>query len=189
MNWYRCEIREVLESLGSSPEGLAAGEAAKRLEQDGPNELKGKKKRTQLAMLLDQFKDFMIIVLIVAAVVSGLIGEPMDTIAIVVIVVLNAVIGFTQEYRAEKAMAALKKMAAPSAVVVRGGVTSTIPAVDLVPGGIVLIEVGRVVPADLRLAEAVQLKVEEAPLTGESVPVEKTTKVLHEKDLPPGDRK
>ena len=188
MNWYRCEIREVLESLGSSPEGLAAGEAAKRLEQYGPNELKEKKKRTRLAMLLDQFKDFMIIVLIVAAVVSGLIGEPMDTIAIVVIVVLNAVIGFTQEYRAEKAMAALKRMAAPSAVVIRDGGSVRVMAADLVPGDIVVLEAGSVVPSDLRLMEAVRLKVEEAPLTGESVPVEKQARTLRERDLPIGDR-
>src|SRR3990172_3807567 len=188
MNWYRCEIREVLESLGSSPEGLAAGEAAKRLEQYGPNELKEKKKRTQLAMLLDQFKDYMIIVLIVAAVVSGLIGEPMDTIAIVVIVVLNAVIGFTQEYRAEKAMAALKRMAAPSAVVIRDGGSVRVMAADLVPGDIVVLEAGSVVPSDLRLMEAVRLKVEEAPLTGESVPLEKQARALRERDLPIGDR-
>ena len=189
MHWHQQEAREVMESLGSSLKGLSHDEAASRLEEYGPNELREKKKRTPLMMLLDQFKDFMIIVLIAAAVISGVIGERSDTIAIVVIIVLNAVIGFVQEYRAEKAIAALKKMASPSAVVVRGGVPSTVQAFELVPGDIVRIEAGRVVPADIRLLEAARLKVDEAALTGESVPVDKHERPLHEKDLPLGDRK
>jgi len=131
----------------------------------------------------------MILVLIVAAVISGFIGEVTDTLAIIVIVVLNAVVGFMQEYKAEKAMAALKKMAAPTATVMRGGLPAHIPAVHLVPGDIVILESGRVVPADIRFLEAVQLKMEEAALTGESVPVEKHTKPLHDEMLPLGDRK
>ncbi len=188
--WYRMAVSEVFEKLATDPErGLTAEEARTRLERYGPNELEEKKKRTPFMMFLDQFRDFMIIVLIVAAVVSGVIGEVSDTIAIVVIVVLNAVIGFVQEYRAEKAIAALKKMAAPSALVVRGGRSLNIPASELVPGDIVLLEAGRVVPADMRLIEAARLKVEEAALTGESVPIEKHEQVLKEKDLPLGDRK
>ncbi len=128
-------------------------------------------------IFLDQFKDFMILVLIAAAVISGIIGEPSDTMAIMVIVVLNAVIGFIQEFRAEKAMAALKKMAASHAVVLRDHQPTQIPASRIVPGDIVLLEAGNVVPADLRLIEGFQLKVEEAALTGESVPVEKQTAV------------
>ena len=140
-------------------------------------------------MFLDQFKDFMILVLIAAALVAGVIGEPSDTIAIAVIVLLNAVLGFIQEYRAEKAMAALKKMAAPAATVIRDGKPDTIPADQLVPGDLVLLEAGNVVPADIRLRETFQLRTEEAALTGESLPVGKQTEALPDKDLSIGDRK
>jgi Ca2+-transporting ATPase len=158
------------------------------MEQYGPNELKETKKKTPLMMFLDQFKDFMIMVLIAAALISGLIGEVSDTIAIVVILVLNAVIGFVQEYRAEKAMEALKKLASASAVVLRSGIHSHVFSSDLVPGDVVVLEAGNVVPADLRLVEAARLKVEEAALTGESVPSEKHTKPLPDGAIPLGDR-
>ena len=189
MSWHLKEYDVIMEELGSSLSGLSREEVDRRLEEYGPNLLKEKKKKSLFAMFLDQFKDFMIIILLAAAVISGLIGDAADTIAIIVIVVLNAVIGFVQEYRAEKALAALKKMSAPSAVVVREGAHETVPAFALVPGDIVLLEAGNVVPADMRLLEAAQLKCEEAALTGESAPVEKHTSVLHEKDLPLGDRK
>ncbi len=119
--WHRLGIDEALKQLGSSPSGLTPAEAGLRLEQHGPNELVEKKKKTLFMMFLDQFKDFMILVLIAAAIISGIIGEASDTIAIIVIVVLNAVIGFVQEYRAEKAMAVLRKMAAQYALVMRDG--------------------------------------------------------------------
>ncbi|MFH0813858.1 MAG: cation-translocating P-type ATPase [Pseudomonadota bacterium] len=189
MRWHQREVNEATESLGSSLQGLSSEEIQRRLGQYGPNELREKKKKTLVVMFLDQFKDFMIMVLIAAAIISGFIGEMSDTIAIVVIVALNAVIGFMQEYRAEKAMAALKKMAAPSATVIRNGMPATIDASDIVPGDIVMLEAGRIVPADMRLIEAVQLKVEEAALTGESVPAEKHIKALHDEFLPIGDRK
>lgn len=140
-------------------------------------------------MFLDQFKDFMILVLIAAAIISGIVGGAADTIAIIVIVVLNAVIGFIQEYRAEKAMALLRKMAAHSALVMRDGNPVTIPASQLVPGDIVLLEAGQIVPADLRVIETARLKVEEATLTGESLPVEKIVNPLHDEHLSIGDRK
>jgi len=140
-------------------------------------------------MFLDQFKDFMILVLIAAALVAGVIGEPADTIAIAVIVLLNAVLGFVQEYRAEKAIAALKKLSAPSANVIRNGRVESIPAERLVPGDMVLMEAGNVVPADIRLMKAVRLQIDEAALTGESVPVEKDTAALRETNLSLGDRK
>lgn len=187
--WHRKDIEEIFRELRTSIKGLSSEEARRRLQGYGPNELKEKKKRTAFTMFLDQFKDFMILVLIGAAVVSGIIGEPSDTIAIIVIVILNAVIGFVQEYRAEKAMAALKKMASPFATVIRDGNTMNRPSSELVPGDIVLLEAGNVVPADLRLIEAVQLRIEEAALTGESVPVEKSTSPLKEEHLPIGDRK
>ncbi len=119
--WHRLGIDETLKQQGSSASGLTPAEADLRLEQHGPNELTEKKKKTLFMMFLDQFKDFMILVLIAAAIISGVIGEASDTIAIIVIVVLNAVIGFVQEYRAEKAMALLRKMAAQYALVIRDG--------------------------------------------------------------------
>ncbi len=189
MQWHRIESEEVLKELDTSRSGLSGAEARRRLGEYGPNELVEKKKKGPLEMFLDQFKDFMILILIAAAVISGVIGETKDTIVIIVIVILNAVVGFVQEYRAEKAMAALKKMAALTATVVRDGQAVDIPASELVPGDIVILEAGKIVPADMRLIEAVRLKVEEAALTGESVPVEKETAALQDEDLPLGDRK
>jgi len=187
-----CHILEtdnIVKQLNSSLDGLTNDEARKRLNEYGPNELMEKKKKTAIAMFLDQFKDFMILILIGAAVISGFIGELSDTIAIIVIVVINAVIGFIQEYRAEKAMDALKKMAAYTATVIRDGVHTSIAASELVPGDIVVLEAGRIVPADMRLLETFNLKVEEAALTGESIPVEKQCDALSDKSLPLGDRK
>ncbi|HAK88332.1 MAG TPA: calcium-translocating P-type ATPase, PMCA-type [Nitrospiraceae bacterium] len=186
---HRKNIDEAVTALKSSLSGLSSEEASRRLEQYGPNELKEKKKKTMFMMLLDQFKDFMILVLIAAAVISGIVGEASDTIAIIIIVVLNAVIGFVQEYRAEKAMEALKKMAAPSAVVMRDAMPSTVPASNIVPGDIVVLEAGNIVPADLRIIESAMLKTEEAALTGESLSVEKHTRSIDEENLPLGDRK
>lgn len=139
-------------------------------------------------MFLDQFKDFMIIVLIGAAIISGSMGKVVDTLAIAAIILLNAIIGFIQEYRAEKAMHALKQMAAPEVVAMRDGMPHNVPSVELVPGDIVLLEAGRIVPADLRVIDASQLKLEEAALTGESFPVEKFTDPLDEESVPLGDR-
>ena len=189
MHWHQQTIDDVAEKLNTSPHGLSSGEAVRRLGEYGPNELREKKKKTPFMMFLDQFKDFMILVLVAAAVISGVIGEPADTIAIVVIVILNAVIGFIQEYRAEQAMAALKKMSAPIAAVLREGRLTEAAAAQLVPGDVVLLEAGRIVPADMRLIEAAQLRTEEAALTGESLPVTKSTKALHDAALPLGDRK
>lgn len=189
MRWHQQEVNEVLGALNSSLQGLSSTAIPERLVKYGPNELKEKQKRTLFMMFLDQFKDFMIIVLIVAAIISGIIGEPADTIAIIVIVVLNAVVGFIQEYRAEKAMAALKKMAAPTATVIREGMPSTVPTAQIVPGDIVILEAGKIIPADMRVIESAQLKVEEAALTGESVAIEKHAKHLHDEHLPIGDRK
>lgn len=189
LDWHLLNPDEVMGRLQASDSGLSEEEVRKRLEHFGPNELIEKKGKSLLMMFLDQFKDFMILVLIAAAVVAGIIGEPSDAIAIAVIVLLNAVLGFVQEYRAEKAMAALKKMAALSATVFRGGRPEKIEASQLVPGDQVLLEAGQVVPADIRLTEVVQLRIEEATLTGESVPVEKQTEALPEENLSLGDRR
>jgi len=189
MDWHQRDSHEIIEELGSSPNGLSPGEAHKRLLQYGPNELEVRKRKSPFVMFLEQFKDFMIIVLLAAAFISGFIGEISDTIAIMVIVTLNAIIGFVQEYRAEEAMAALMKMAAPIATVLRDGRADCIPAPELVPGDMVTLEAGQVVPADLRLSESAQLKIEEAALTGESVPVEKHPEALPDESLCIGDRR
>ncbi len=187
---WRRPIPELLREFAVDAEGgLGAEEARRRLAAYGPNRLLEGRRRSPVRMFLDQFADFMIVVLILAGVVAGVVGEPQDTIAIVVIVVLNAIIGFVQEFRAERAMAALKLLAAPSAQVRRAGAVCVVPAEEVVPGDVVLLEAGSVVPADLRMFESMQLKIDEAALTGESHPAEKTTDALHEAELPIGDRR
>ena len=188
MHWHTMTVDAVERALKTSMRGLSGVEAQRRLAQHGLNVLTEGRRRSPLRMFLDQFTDFMILVLLAAAVVSGLIGEAKDTIAIMAIVILNAVIGFVQEYRAEQAMEALKVMAAPTATVLRDGEPVVIPAEEVVPGDIALLEAGAMVPADLRLLEAAQLRVEEAALTGESAPVQKITEPLPDEVLPIGDR-
>jgi len=169
--------------------GLTAQEAKTRLEKHGHNELKERPRPGFLQMLWAQFGDFLVRILIVAAVVSLLLGEVVDASAIMAIVILNAVLGVIQESKAEQALAALKKMSAPNARVVRDGVEQTIPSRELVPGDVVLLEAGNYIPADMRLIESVNLKVEEASLTGESVPVNKDARSVLDKEIPIGDRK
>ncbi|HEY6289181.1 MAG TPA: HAD-IC family P-type ATPase, partial [Nitrospiraceae bacterium] len=169
--------------------GLTQEQAKERLQKHGPNELQEKPRPGFLSLLLDQFNNFLVILLIVAAIVSLLLGEYIDAIAIISIVALNAVVGVIQESKAEAALAALKKMSAPNAQVMRGGHQITVASRELVPGDIVLVEAGNYIPADMRLVESVNLKVEEASLTGESVPVDKVANVVLDKDIPIGDRK
>ena len=188
MNWHLTSIEETLQVTDSKPVGLTAEQASERLAKHGPNLLREKKKKPAWLMLLAQFKDVMILMLIAAAIISGLVGELSDTVVILIIVLLNAVVGFIQEYRAEKAMEALKKMSAPTAAALRSGATVQIPAAELVPGDIVALEAGAMVPADLRLLESFSLKIEEASLTGESLAVEKQIEELHGEKLPLGDR-
>jgi len=188
VNWHNKEIPQLLNELGTSLSGLSPAESGLRLAKYGPNSLKEKPGRGALAMFLSQFKDFMIGVLIAAALVSAAIGELLDAAVITAIVILNAVMGFVQEYRAQKAMEALKRMAAPLASVIRDGEPESIPASALVPGDIVLLEAGSVVPADLRLIESASLKAEEAALTGESLSVEKRSEPIAGEELPLGDR-
>lgn len=187
--YHQQTIEDVLRVLDSKPEGLSQEEAKRRLIENGPNELKEAEKKGPIGMFIDQFKNFMIIILIAAAVVSGVIGEAADTIAIMVIVIINAIIGFIQEYRAEKAMEALKMMSSPTAMILRDGVQTPIPSPEVVTGDIVLLEAGMIVPADIRIMESFHLKTEEAALTGESHPVEKITSELHEEMIPLGDRR
>ncbi len=187
--WHALSAEAVASELGVDPgSGLDAGEAALRLARHGPNTLPEGRRRSVARMIADQFSDFMILVLIVAAVVSGVIGDPGDTVAIAVIVLLNAAIGFAQEYRAERAMAALKRLTAPTARVRRSGELSDIAADQLVPGDVVLLEAGAIVPADLRLTETAQLQAAEAMLSGESQPTDKNAFTLSVADAPLGDR-
>lgn len=172
--WHSMSARDVAAELHTDiAQGLSLEEARRRLQEMGPNELKGKEGVPFWRRLAAQFQDFLVLILLAASVVSFAVGEHTDALLIFVIVVLNAVLGMVQEGRAERALSALKQMAAPHAVVVRNGQTIDIPARELVPGDVVLVEAGTVVPADLRLVEVASLKVEEAALTGESVPVEK----------------
>ncbi len=188
VHYYQKSTEEVIKDLRTSDRGITSSDARERLLEYGYNKLDEFRQRTVFMMFLDQFRDFMIMVLIAAAVVSGLIGEIVDTLAIAVIVILNAVLGFIQEYRAEKAMQALKNMASPNAIVRRDSGPVSIPASEIVPGDVVLLEAGKIVPADMRLMESAQLRIEEAALTGESVPVYKDIDILQD-ESPLGDRK
>ena len=182
MNWYRLSISKVFEQLDSGPEGLSSAAAEERLAKTGPNQLQEGKKKSIAGILLSQFKDVMILILFAAAIISGFIGDITDTIVILIIVVLNGVIGFIQEYRAEKAMLALKNMAVADAKVFRDGNIHWLPSTQLVPGDVVLLEAGNAVPADIRISESVNLKIEEAALTGESNAVDKTSSELNKKN-------
>ena len=188
VSWHTLECGETLARLESSADGLTAEDAQKRLSEYGLNSIPEKRPRTVFMMLLGQFTDFMIVVLLVAALISGFIGEPQDTIAILVIVLLNAIISTVQEFRAERAVAALRQMAAPEAQVLRDGKAVTLESTELVPGDVVILEAGNVVPADLRLLESEELQADESALTGESHAVDKQTLKLTETDLGLGDR-
>ncbi|MGV8026118.1 MAG: cation-translocating P-type ATPase [Anaerolineaceae bacterium] len=187
--WHSLSREEVLDRLQSPLEkGLSTQEVVARKEKYGSNELQEGKKRTFWNMVFDQLNNFVIIMLIAAAIISAFLGEIIDASAIVAIVILNTIMGVVQESRAEQALDALKKMAAPEAQVLRDGHRVSVPARELVPGDIVFLEAGNFVPADLRLLEAVNLKIDEAPLTGESVPVDKNATVLLGSDATLGDR-
>jgi P-type Ca2+ transporter type 2C len=186
--WHSQSAEEVLAQLASTSEGLSSHEAAQRLAAHGPNELKEGKPISPLQIILGQFKSLIIWILIAAGVISGLLGERVDAIAILAIVVLNAVIGFYQEFKAEKAIAALKKLTAPQAKVRRGGQVTSISALGIVTGDILTLEAGDLVAGDGRLLEAASLKCIESALTGESAAVMKQPATLERGDVPLGDR-
>ncbi|MET0657461.1 MAG: cation-translocating P-type ATPase, partial [Steroidobacteraceae bacterium] len=187
-HWHQQSVSQTYERLATRPDGLNVAEVAQRRARYGPNVLDEAPGRSKLAMLAAQFADFMVLILIAAAIVSGVIGDLTDTAIIIAIVVLNATLGFFQEAQAERALAALKAMAAPSATVMREGTQHTIQAADLVPGDVVILDAGRIVPADLRLVEVAGLRVNESALTGESVPVDKTTGEIDRPELAIADR-
>jgi len=188
--WHCLAPEAVLARFESNPDvGLSDEEAARRLAEHGPNELTAGGGPSAWRILLHQLTSVLVVLLVVAAAVSAVLGDALDAVAILVIVVLNTVLGFVQEYRAERAIAALRQMAQPVARVRRGGAVREVPARDLVPGDIVLLEAGNIVPADGRLLLAVSLHAQEAALTGESVPVAKETSSLTDPALPLGDRR
>ena len=190
LTWHTLNSEDVLEKLHSPRDtGLTAEEAKLRLERYGHNQLKEGKRTSFVRMVFDQLNNFVVILLIVAAIISAFLGEGIDAAAIITIVVLNTIMGVVQESRAENALAALKKMAAPEALVLRDGHRVSIPARELVPGDIVFLETGNFIPADVRLLEAVNLRIEEAALTGESVPVSKNATPVMDEGASLGDRK
>jgi P-type Ca2+ transporter type 2C len=190
ITWHALSREEVLKKLETGLEvGLTKEQAEKRLEKYGPNQLAEGKKTTFWEMIYEQLNNFVIIMLIVAAAISALLGEVVDASAIVAIVVLNTVMGVVQDNRAQQELEALKKMASPEAQILRDGHRISVPARELVPGDIVFLETGNFVPADVRLIEAVNLKIEEAALTGESVPVQKNAASVIDSEASLGDRK
>ena len=193
-NWFNKTVTEALESLTTNAnEGLKSEEIEERRKKYGFNELKAKKKKTILVKFLEQFKDFMIIILIIAAIVSGVIGYLQnegitDSIIILIVVIINAIIGVAQESKAEKSLEALQKLSDHASKVIRDGKLLVVPSKDLVPGDIVVLETGDYVPADIRLIEAVNLKSQEASLTGESVPTDKYANTISDPEVAIGDR-
>jgi Ca2+-transporting ATPase len=188
-DWHALDAKEVLRHLQVEENGLTSAEAASRLTQYGENQLREAPRPTFWHMLWEQLNNFVVILLIVASVISALLGDYVEAAAILAIVVLNSVLGIVQERSAEEALAALKKLAAPDAQVIRDGHRQAVPARNLVPGDVVYLEAGNYVPADVRLLEAVNLRIEEASLTGESLPVQKNAVSVLDKNVPLGDRK
>ena len=192
--WFNKEVDEVQKELEVNvEEGLQASQVKERQEKYGFNELEATKKETILQKFINQFKNFSIIILIIAAIVSGVVGVAQgegitDTIIILIVVILNAVIGVVQENKAEKSLEALQKLSDHAAKVLRNGKMDVIPARELVPGDVVVLDTGDYIPADLRIIEAVNLKSQESSLTGESVPVEKSVEAIKGEEVGIGDR-
>lgn len=188
MIWHSLKIPQIFELLNTSEKGLSEKTASERIHKYGTNTIIEQKKKTIFRLLASQFTDIMILVLIAAAIIAGIIGEYIDTIVILIIVVLNAVIGFIQEYRAEKAIDALKKISPANSKVIRENKIKIISSDFLVPGDIVLLETGNIIPADIRIIESHNFRIDESSLTGESNPIEKITEHISECDIPIGDR-
>ena len=189
MESYRHALEDLLRELQTSAKGLSKEEAQERLRKFGPNRLAEEKRTSRLAVFFRQFKSPLIYILLVAAIVTGLLKDTVDSGVILVVLIFNAVIGFVQEVKAEESVRALRKLVVSKARVVRGGIEKEIPSEELVPGDWVFLASGGKVPADLRLAATVELRVDESMLTGESLPAEKSSGPLTEENLPAGDQK
>ncbi|WP_111928013.1 calcium-translocating P-type ATPase, PMCA-type [Clostridium tertium] len=188
--WFNKSSEEIIKELSSNViNGLSSADAKLILEKNGPNKLQGKKKKSTFQLFLSQINDAMIYILLVAAVISAIVGEISDAIIILIVIFVNAIIGVIQESKAEKALEALKSMSTPKALVKRDGSIIEIPSEEVVVGDIVIIDAGRYIPADLRLIESANLKIEESAFTGESVPAEKNSDIINkENDVPIGDQ-
>jgi Ca2+-transporting ATPase len=186
--WHTLPVDAVMSHLRSAPQGLAEAEVEGRFARYGPNELQAAGRVSPWAILLQQFKNVLIIILLIATGISAFLGQGVETIAIAVIVLFAVVLGFIQEYRAERAIEALRQMAAPTVTVIRDGQEVEIPARELVPGDLILLHAGDKMAADARLVESINLEVDEAALTGESVPLAKNTAALRGEDMALGDR-
>ena len=186
--WHALNAEEVLKNLKVKDQGLSTEEARSRQAAYGLNQLVEAPRPGLLHMLWEQINSFVVWLLIIASIISALLGDYVEAAAIMAIVVLNSVLGIIQERRAEEALAALKKLAAPEAQVMRDGHRTSVPARELVPGDRVFLEAGNFIPADVRLLEAVNLRVEEASLTGESLPAEKIPRTIREENLTEGDQ-
>ncbi|MFW5823181.1 MAG: HAD-IC family P-type ATPase, partial [Tangfeifania sp.] len=178
--YHSIDADECIEKLNSSEKGLQQEEANNRFEQFGPNELEEKEQTSVLQLIIKQFKDFLVLILIIAAVIAFLSGKMIDVYVIIGVILVNAAIGFFQEYKAEKSVAALKKLIKQDATVLRDGEEQVISATKLVPGDIIQINEGKSVPADARLLEIKNFRTVEASLTGESLPIDKKTEKLEE---------
>ncbi len=193
-HYYNQPVKEVLQQLEvSSSTGLSDNEVKERLSHYGPNQLESRKQKSLLAMFFEQFKSMMVVILLAAAILSGVIGVMegeglIESFVILAILLVNAIIGMVQEKKAQSSLEALNRMSSPHSKVLRGGQVTEITSTEIVPGDIVILDTGDIIPADLRLIEAVNMQVQEAALTGESVPVEKNHHALEAKELPLGDR-
>lgn len=186
--FHTMDVESVETALKTGRSGIETEEAKIRLEKFGPNILQKKRGPSALRIFADQFKNYLILVLVAAAVIAIFLEDITDTLVITAVIILNAILGFYQEYRAEKSIEALKRLTAPKAIVIREGQEEEIPARELVPGDLVLMETGDKVPADIRLSETTSLEIDESLLTGESTPVKKMTERLEAKTLPIPDR-
>ena len=189
VEWYRLSTDESLSAMRSSRAGLTREESGRRRKTYGANALDEAPVHSPWALFVGQFANSMILILLGVAIVSGAIGDFADTLVIVAILLMNAVIGFVQEYRAETALAALKAIAAPAATVMRGGAAHVEAAADLVPGDVVRVEAGAIVPADLRILAAASLRIDEAALTGESAPIDKVHVAIDAENVAIADRR
>ncbi len=189
-HWHHMSVEEITDALKTNPaKGLSGGEAGERMRQTGPNELTEGKRISPITLFLNQFKDFMVLILVGATLISGLLGEYLDAITIIAIIVMNGVLGFAQEFRAERSLRALRELSAPTAKVIRDGAILQVEARELVPGDMIVLESGDRIPADIRMLESNNFYVEESALTGESVPVSKHCEQLEDEEIPLGDQR
>ena len=189
LEWHAQSVDQILSALSTSASGLTDEDAARRLEHYGPNELQAFARTSAWQTLADQFKNVLILILLSATVLSGVLGHALEAVVIAIIVFFAVLLGFIQEYRAERALEALRKMAAPIAHVIRGGAQRSLAARELVPGDLIVLQAGDRIPADARISLAVNLSIDEAALTGESAAIEKTQAALDDPGLAIGDRR